>query len=91
MPAWLSVKLAKSPTAKSGTRLETFASKATSRAPDARVRAMMPFENARRSPRLASWRGMKPSDAMTADSRGKSAKAVFADSTRIAAVKNCNR
>ena len=50
----------------------------------------MPLENASRSPRLASWRGMNPSEAMTADRRGKSAKAVLADRIRIAAVKNCS-
>ena len=44
---------------------------------------MMPFENANRSPRWASWRGRKPSDAMSADRRGKSANAVFADRIRI--------
>ena len=88
MPAWLSVKLRNSPTANSGTRAVTSARKATSSAMEATANAMMPFENANRSPRWASWRGRKPSEHESADRRGKSANAVFADRIRIDAVKN---
>ena len=47
------------------------------------ARKMTPFENTSRSPRLANWRGRKPSWAMIDDSRGKSAYAVFAARMRI--------
>ena len=50
----------------------------------------MPLENTSRSPRLASWRGRKPSRAMIDDSRGKSAKAVLAARMRMANVANCS-
>ena len=46
----------------------------------------MPFENTNRSPRFANCRGKNRSRASKLDSRGKSAKAVFAARTRIAAV-----
>jgi hypothetical protein len=47
---------------------------------------MMPFENARRSPRFANWRGMNRSRARNDASRGKSAKLVLAAKTRISIV-----
>ena len=47
---------------------------------------MIPFEKTSRSPRLASWRGRKPSLAIKDASRGKSAKAVLAAKIRIKAV-----
>ena len=46
----------------------------------------MPLENASRSPRFANWRGTKPSRARNEATRGKSAKLVFAASTRIRVV-----
>ena len=46
----------------------------------------MPFENARRSPWLASCRGRNLSLAMIEARRGKSENAVFAASTRIIVV-----
>ena len=46
----------------------------------------MPFENARRSPRVCSWRGRKPSRARIEPSTGKPLKAVFAASTRMSPV-----
>jgi hypothetical protein len=50
------------------------------------ARTMIPFENAKRSPRAENWRGMKRSLARMPESRGKSAKAVFAARTRRAKV-----
>ena len=47
---------------------------------------MMPFENARRSPRFANWRGMNRSRARKEASRGKSAKLVLAARIRISMV-----
>ena len=46
----------------------------------------MPFENTRRSPCVANWRGMNRSRAMKKDSRGKSANDVLAASSRISMV-----
>ncbi len=46
----------------------------------------MPLLNASRSPRLCSWRGRNRSWARIEASVGKPLKAVFAASTRIAAV-----
>ena len=46
----------------------------------------MPFENASRSPWLASWRGKNLSRAMIEAKRGKSENAVFAARTRIIVV-----
>ena len=43
----------------------------------------MPFENARRSPRLCSCRGRKPSRARIEPSTGKPLNAVFAARTRM--------
>ncbi len=52
--------------------------------------ATMPQENASRSPRNANWRGMKPSWARIAASRGKALKLVFAARNRISAVATWN-
>ena len=46
----------------------------------------MPLEKTSRSPRVANWRGMKPSRARKDASRGKSAKAVLAARTRMSIV-----
>ena len=89
MPAWESVNAVKSPTAKSGINELTLAPNPITSPPAATERTRMPFESTSRSPRLASCRGMKPSRAMIADRRGKSAYAVLADSVRIAAVDAC--
>ena len=51
---------------------------------------MMPFENASRSPWFMNWRGRKRSRATIDASRGKSAYAVFAASTRISIVAACS-
>ena len=48
----------------------------------------MPFENTRRSPRLAICLGRKPSREMIDESRGKSANAVLAARIKIANVEN---
>ena len=47
---------------------------------------MIPFENARRSPRLANCRGMNRSRARNDARRGKSAKLVLAARIRISIV-----
>ena len=54
------------------------------------ARKMIPFENTRRWPRLVSWRGMKLSSAWNDARRGKSAKLVFAASTRMSIVPACS-
>src|SRR5438309_5620933 len=86
IPAWDRVKAVNSPTAKSGTSAATAPPKAQSRRAAAAARAMMPWEKTSRSPRWASWRGMKPSRATIEERRGKSAKEVLADRHRMAAV-----
>ena len=48
--------------------------------------ATIPVVKASRSPRKANWRGRKPSRARKEERRGKSAKLVFAASTRMSAV-----
>ena len=53
------------------------------------ARPMMPLLKTSRSPRLANWRGMNPSRARIDDRRGKSAKLVWAATTRIAMVAIC--
>ena len=52
---------------------------------------MIPYENASRSPRSANWRGMWPSPARIASSRGKALKLVFAARNSSSAVKAWNR
>ena len=52
---------------------------------------MIPYENARRSPRNANWRGMWPSPARIASSRGKALKLVFAARNSSSAVNAWNR
>ncbi len=64
----------------------TWASKAQMRTIAASARVTMPFENARRSPRVCSWRGRKPSLARIEPSTGKPLNAVFAASTRMSPV-----
>ena len=54
-------------------------------------RKMIPLENTSRWPRLVSWRGMKLSPAWKLARRGKSAKLVFAASTRMSIVPICSR
>ena len=49
----------------------------------------MPLENTSRSPRRANWRGRKPSWPRIEARIGKPLNAVFAASTRIAAVNAC--
>ena len=56
----------------------------------ATARKMIPFENTSRCPRFVSWRGMKLSPAWKHASRGKSAKLVFAASTRMSIVPACS-
>ena len=56
-----------------------------------RPAAMIPVENASRSPRNANWRGMKPSSARTAARRGNALKLVFAARNRSSAVNAWNR
>ena len=51
--------------------------------------ATIPVVNASRSPRKANWRGRNPSRARKEERRGKSAKLVFAASTRMSAVATC--
>ena len=48
---------------------------------------MIPYENASRSPRSANWRGMWPSPARIASSRGKALKLVLAARNSSSAVK----
>ena len=64
----------------------TSAWKITTGIAPAMARAMMPFENTRRWPRLVSCLGMNASSAWKLASRGKSAKLVLAASTRISIV-----
>ena len=51
----------------------------------------MPQENASRSPRKLNWRGMYPSWARIAASRGNALKLVFAARKRMRAVAIWNR
>ena len=67
----------------------TLASVTISTAIEATARKMMPFEKTKRCPRLVSWRGMKLSSAWKLARRGKSAKLVFAASTRMSIVPAC--
>ena len=50
------------------------------------ARRMIPQLNASRSPRNANWRGMNPSWARIAASRGNALKLVFTARNRISAV-----
>ena len=75
MPACDSVKAVNTPKAYSGMSLCVSAAKTTSRTDESTPRTMMPFENARRSPRKANCFGMTPSRAMTEASVGRPAKA----------------
>ena len=86
MPDCESVKLVNTPMAYSGMSRSTFASVASSTTMLAPARKMIPLENTSRCPRLVSWRGMKWSAAGKFASRGKSAKLVFAASTRMSSV-----
>jgi hypothetical protein len=52
---------------------------------------MIPLLKASLSPWFMNWRGMKRSRATIDASRGKSAYAVFAASTRISIVATCSR
>ena len=52
---------------------------------------MIPYENARRSPRSANWRGMWPSPARIASRRGKALKLVLAARNSSSAVNAWNR
>ena len=60
--------------------------KATTSTPAATASTMMPLENTSRSPRLASWVGMKRSWARIEPMLGNALNAVLAASTRISAV-----
>ena len=91
MPDWDRVNARKTPTAYSGIRRCVLPPNMITRKPAEPARIRMPLENTRRSPRLASWRGTKRSRARMDDSRGKSAKAVFAATIRMDAVANCSR
>ncbi len=61
---------------------------ATQSAIDTSDRATIPELNASLSPRSANWRGKKPSRARIDESRGKSAKLVFAARIRMPIVEN---
>ena len=89
MPAWLSVKPVNTPKAYSGISLEMSPSKTMISSAATTARKMTPLENTSRSPRLANWRGRKPSRAMIDDSRGKSAYAVLAARIKMANVEIC--
>jgi hypothetical protein len=89
MADWLRVKEVKTPMAYSGMRAVVTPPKAMMRPDAATARKTTPLENTRRSPRLVNCRGRKPSRAMNDDRRGKSAYAVLAARTRMAAVANC--
>ena len=52
---------------------------------------MIPYEKASRSPRSANWRGMCPSPARIASSRGNALKLVLAARNSSVAVKTWNR
>ena len=86
MPDCDSVKETKTPTAYSGMRFVTLPPKTMSSSAAAPASNMIPFEKARRSPLNANWRGMNLSFARMADSRGKSAKLVFAARNSTSAV-----
>ncbi len=51
----------------------------------------MPVVNASRSPRTPNWRGMKPSSARIAASRGNALNDVFAARIRMSVAKDRNR
>src|SRR5450756_2305813 len=80
------VKLVNTPTAYRGIILLTFAWKMMIRKTETKARPMMPFEKTRRSPRFWNCRGTKPSRARMDESRGKSAKLVWAATTKMAIV-----
>ena len=63
----------------------------TIRAAASEASTMIPYENASRSPRSANWRGMWPSPARIASSRGKALKLVLAARNSSRAVKAWNR
>src|SRR5579864_2508540 len=86
VPACDNVNAVNRPTANSGTNASTLPPNPTISTPAATDKAIIPLENTRRSPRRASWWGRNPSRAMIDDSLGKSAKLVFADRHKIAAV-----
>ncbi len=83
MPACDRVKAVKTPIAYRGIRASTRPPKATATRMARIARATIPALKARRSPRYAKPRGMNPSRARIEASRGKSAKLVWAASTRI--------
>ena len=89
IPAWDRVKPVNTPTAYRGIRALMLPLNTTISTPATAARKMMPLENTSRSPRLANWRGRKPSRAMMEDNRGKSAYAVLAARMRMANVAIC--
>ena len=91
MPACEIVKSMNTPTAYSGISAWVEAPPAMTTAPATEPSRMIPVENARRSPRNANWRGMKPSSASTAASRGKAANEVLAARNSSSAVNAWNR
>ncbi len=88
MPVCDSVNEVNTPTTYSWISRLRSASNTRIRRPANAPRTMTPFENTRRSPRLANWRGMNRSRARIDERRGKSWYDVFAARTRIAVVKN---
>ena len=86
MPACDSVKQTNTPTEYRGIRACVSPSKMTIRPPAIVASTMMPHEKARRSPRNENWRGMNPSSARMAASRGKALKLVLTARKRMRAV-----
>ena len=74
------------PTAYSGMSAVVTPPKATIRTLAAMLRMTMPEVNARRSPLKLNWRGMNPSSARIAASRGNALNDVFAARKRMRAV-----
>ncbi len=85
-PLCESVNATKTPIVYRGTSFVTLPPNAESTSIDVSASAMIPNENARRSPRNANCRGMKRSSARTDASRGKPVNPVFAASSRMIAV-----
>ena len=91
IPAWLIVKSMNTPTAYSGISRCVSPWKAMTSRAATTPRMTIPEVNASRSPRKLNWRGMNPSSARIATSRGNALKLVFAARNRSSAVKVWNR
>ncbi len=79
------------PTANNGISEVVLPLNATKSPPANTANIATPLDSTNVAPRLASWRGRNPSIAMIPDNLGKSANAVLADRTRMAAVDACTR